>query len=63
MSYDMLICGGKVCDGSGWQPSGRPSPSTHTTVIVNGAAVVEDAAQTGALPGKVLRSRTDGGVY
>jgi N-acyl-D-aspartate/D-glutamate deacylase len=35
----------------------------RTTVIVNGIVVVEDAVHTGALPGKVLRRRTDGGVY
>jgi N-acyl-D-amino-acid deacylase len=35
----------------------------RTTVIVNGTVVVEDAVHTGALPGKVLRRRADGGVY
>jgi N-acyl-D-amino-acid deacylase len=34
----------------------------RTTVIVNGTVVVEDAAHTGALPGKVLRRGVDGGV-
>jgi N-acyl-D-aspartate/D-glutamate deacylase len=38
-------------------PSGE-----RTTVIVNGALVVEDAVHTGALPGKVLRRSTDGSV-
>jgi N-acyl-D-amino-acid deacylase len=34
----------------------------RTTVIVNGAPVVEDALHTGALPGKVLRRQTGGAV-
>jgi N-acyl-D-amino-acid deacylase len=34
----------------------------RTTVIVNGALVVENATHTGALPGKVLRRDRDGGV-
>jgi N-acyl-D-amino-acid deacylase len=34
----------------------------RTTVIVNGTIVVENAAHTGALPGKVLRRHRDGGV-
>jgi N-acyl-D-amino-acid deacylase len=38
-------------------PSGR-----RTTVIVNGAIVVEDATHSGALPGKVLRRDRNGGV-
>ncbi len=38
-------------------PSGK-----RTTVIVNGALVVEDAVHTGALPGKVLRRSADGSV-
>jgi hypothetical protein len=31
-------------------------------VIVNGTVVVENAAHTGALPGKVLRRTSDGAV-
>jgi hypothetical protein len=31
-------------------------------VIVNGTLVVEDAAHTGALPGKVLRREAGGAV-
>ena len=38
-------------------PSGR-----RTTVIVNGTVVVDEAAHTGALPGKVLRRAADGTV-
>jgi N-acyl-D-amino-acid deacylase len=34
----------------------------RTTVIVNGTIVVENATHTGALPGKVLRRKRDGGV-
>jgi N-acyl-D-amino-acid deacylase len=34
----------------------------RTTVIVNGAIVVEDATHTGALPGRVLRRDADGAV-
>ncbi len=34
----------------------------RTTVIVNGTPVVENAAHTGALPGKVLRRDADGAV-
>ena len=34
----------------------------RTTVIVNGVPVVENAAHTGALPGKVLRRSPDGAV-
>ncbi len=34
----------------------------RTTVIVNGAVVVEDATHTGALPGRVLRRGRDGRV-
>jgi N-acyl-D-amino-acid deacylase len=34
----------------------------RTTVIVNGTIVVENAAHTGALPGKVLRRDRDGSV-
>ena len=34
----------------------------RTTVIVNGTTVVENAAHTGALPGKVLRRAPDGSV-
>lgn len=35
---------------------------TRTTVIVNGTVVVENAAHTGATPGKVLRRAADGSV-
>ena len=35
-------------------PHQYPS-GTRTSVIVNGTVVVENAAHTGALPGKVLR--------
>ncbi len=35
---------------------------TRTTVIVNGALVVENAAHTGALPGQVLRRNEAGAV-
>ena len=34
----------------------------RTTVIVNGVPVVENAANTGALPGKVLRRNAAGAV-
>ena len=34
----------------------------RTTVIVNGTIVVDRAAHTGALPGKVLRRDSDGRV-
>jgi N-acyl-D-amino-acid deacylase len=34
----------------------------RTTVLVNGAVVVENAVHTGALPGKVLRRNGDGSV-
>jgi N-acyl-D-amino-acid deacylase len=34
----------------------------RTTVIVNGTVVVDNAGHTGALPGKVLRRTSDGGV-
>jgi N-acyl-D-aspartate/D-glutamate deacylase len=34
----------------------------RTTVIVNGALVVENATHTGALPGKVLRRERSGAV-
>jgi N-acyl-D-amino-acid deacylase len=42
-------------------PHQYPS-GARTTVLVNGAIVVEDAAHTGALAGKVLRRRRDGNV-
>lgn len=42
-------------------PHQYPS-GARTTVIVNGEIVVEDAAHTGALPGKVLRRGQDGKV-
>ena len=42
-------------------PHQYPS-GTRTTVIVNGTIVVENAAHTGALPGKVLRRDQDGRV-
>ena len=42
-------------------PHQYPS-GARTTVIVNGTPVVENAAHTGALPGKVLRRGTDGAV-
>jgi N-acyl-D-amino-acid deacylase len=42
-------------------PHQYPSGS-RTTVIVNGAIVVADAAHTGALPGRVLRRDRDGRV-
>jgi N-acyl-D-amino-acid deacylase len=35
---------------------------TRTSVIVNGTLVVENAAHTGALPGKVLRRDAAGAV-
>jgi len=35
---------------------------TRTTVLVNGAIVVEEARHTGALPGRVLRRSPDGAV-
>ncbi len=34
----------------------------RTTVLVNGAVVVEDARHTGALPGTVLRRASDGTI-
>jgi N-acyl-D-amino-acid deacylase len=34
----------------------------HTTVIVNGIVVVDEATHTGALPGKVLRRSPEGKV-
>ena len=42
-------------------PHQYPS-GARTTVIVNGTIVVENATHTGALPGRVLRRSTDGGV-
>ena len=42
-------------------PHQYPS-GARTTVIVNGTIVVENAAHTGALPGKVLRRARDGRV-
>ena len=39
-------------------PSGN-----RTTVLVNGAVVVENASHTGALPGKVLKRDAMGDVY
>jgi N-acyl-D-amino-acid deacylase len=35
---------------------------SRTTVLVNGAIVVDSAVHTEALPGKVLRRNRDGGV-
>ncbi len=43
------------------QPHQFPS-GARTSVIVNGTLVVENAAHTGALPGKVLRRETSGTV-
>jgi len=43
------------------KPHQFPS-GARTTVIVNGTLVVEDAAHTGALPGKVLRRDASGAV-
>ena len=43
------------------EPHQYPS-GARTTVLVNGVAVVEDAAHTGALPGEVLRRAADGTV-
>jgi N-acyl-D-amino-acid deacylase len=43
------------------KPHQYPS-GDRTTVIVNGTIVVDDATHTGALPGRVLRRRADGGV-
>ncbi len=43
------------------EPHQYPS-GTRTTVLVNGAVVVEDARHTGALPGMVLRRSPDGSV-
>ena len=43
------------------QPHQYPS-GARTTVLVNGAVVVEDARHTGALPGTVLRRAPDGMV-
>jgi N-acyl-D-amino-acid deacylase len=40
----------------------RYPTGAHTTVIVNGAIVVEHAKHTGALPGQVLRCGADGTV-
>ncbi len=42
-------------------PHQYPS-GARTTVVVNGEIVVENAAHTGALPGKVLRRERDGTV-
>jgi len=42
-------------------PHRYPS-GARTTVIVNGIAVVENAAHTGATPGTVLRRASDGSV-
>ena len=36
---------------------------TRTAVLVNGVIVVENAAHTGARPGKVLRRDASGKVY
>jgi N-acyl-D-amino-acid deacylase len=43
-------------------PHRYPS-GARTTVLVNGVPVVENAAHTGALPGKVLRRNATGAVY
>jgi N-acyl-D-amino-acid deacylase len=43
------------------QPHQFPT-GEHTSVIVNGTLVVENAAHTGALPGKVLRRNATGTV-
>ncbi len=43
-------------------PHRYPS-GTRTSVLVNGVPVVENAAHTGALPGKVLRRDASGAVY
>jgi N-acyl-D-aspartate/D-glutamate deacylase len=43
------------------EPHQFPS-GARTTVIVNGAVVVENATHTGALPGKVLRREASGSV-
>jgi N-acyl-D-amino-acid deacylase len=43
------------------QPHRYPT-GPHTTVLVNGAIVVDDATHTGALPGQVLRRAPDGTV-
>ena len=43
------------------EPHRYPS-GARTTVLVNGAVVVEDARHTGALPGMVLRRAADGTV-
>jgi N-acyl-D-amino-acid deacylase len=40
----------------------RYPTGAHTTVIVNGVVVVDNAAHTGALPGTVLRRAADGAV-
>jgi N-acyl-D-amino-acid deacylase len=42
-------------------PHRYPS-GARTTVIVNGAVVIENATHTGATPGIVLRRRVDGSV-
>jgi N-acyl-D-aspartate/D-glutamate deacylase len=43
------------------QPHQYPS-GARTSVIVNGMLVVDNATHTGALPGRVLRRASDGGV-
>jgi N-acyl-D-amino-acid deacylase len=43
------------------EPHRYPS-GPHTTVLVNGVVVVENAVHTGALPGKVLRRDAAGAV-
>ena len=40
----------------------RYPTGARTTIIVNGAVVVEHAKHTGALPGRVLRRGADGTV-
>ena len=40
----------------------RYPTGARTTVLVNGEVVIENAAHTGALPGKVLRRDAEGRV-
>ena len=49
-------------DRATYQDPHQYPTGAHTSVIVNGTLVVENAAHTGALPGQVLRRDASGAV-
>jgi N-acyl-D-amino-acid deacylase len=53
---------GEFRDRATYADPHRYPAGDRTAVIVNGVSVVEDAAHTGALPGRVLRRTLDGSV-